>query len=274
MFEQLRESSGTVVGIKISTLASPLHVTHRAVIDAIAEGVASVGVVSANIIVWDRDPRRMRDSDWIPGPATTTQPYRIVAVIGDSGWDPKSFYESKLVGKLIWGDFEFGREESLGTRSHLPNLLTQTITKLINVPVLQDHDACGLAGCLYNLSLGMVDNTRRFETLGQHGDPMIAEICAMPKLRGKLVLNVMDGLIAEYAGGPVAYPNFQLHHATIYASRDPVAIDAVALKKIDEWRKRASLPPLAQRAVHVEAAAQIGLGNANTDRIEIRNISP
>jgi len=48
----------------------------------------------------------------------------------------------------------------------------------------------------------------------------------------------------------------------------------VALKKIDEWRQRASLSPLAQRAVHVEAASQIGLGNANVDRIEIRNVSP
>src|SRR5207248_3733712 len=101
-----------------------------------------------------------------------------------------------------------------------------------------------------------------------------AEIYSETVISNKVVLNIMDGLIAEYAGGPVAYPNFQLHHATIYASRDPVAIDAVALKKIDEWRKRASLPPLAQRAVHVEAAARIGLGNANTDRIEIRNISP
>ena len=38
----------------------------------------------------------------------------------------------------------------------------------------------------------------------------------------------MDGLVAQYAGGPQSQPNYAIHHATLYASKDPVALDAVA----------------------------------------------
>ena len=268
-------SSNDVVGIKISTLAAPLHVTHRAVVDAIAAGVASVGVVPANIIVWDKDPRKMQDGDWKPGPVTDNQPYRVVAVIGDTGWDPKVFYESKFVGKLIWGDFEFGREESLGTRSHLPNLLTQTITKLINVPVLMDHDSCGLAGCLYNLSLGMVDNTRRFEQFGLHGDPAIEEICASsPQIRRTLVLNIIDGLVAGFAGGPSFKPQYSAPYGGLYFSRDPVALDVVSLELLEAKRKAARIPAIADNASHIAYSARLGLGQSDRTKIDVIVVAP
>jgi hypothetical protein len=268
-------SSNDVVGIKISTLAAPLHVTHRAVVDAIAAGVASAGVVPANIIVWDRDPRKMRDGDWAPGPVTDRQPYRVVSVIGDTGWDPKSFYESKMVGKLIWGDFEFGREESLGTRSHLPVLITQAITKLINVPVLMDHDPCGIAGCLYNVSLGMADNTRRFEQFGLHGDPAIEEICASsPQLRRTLVLNIVDALVVGFAGGPAFKPQYSAPYGGLYFSRDPVALDTVCLELLEAKRKAARIPAIDDKASHVGYSARLGLGQTNLTNIDVIAVKP
>ena len=65
----------------------------------------------------------------------------------------------------------------------------------------------------------------------------------------KVVLNLMDGLIAQYGGGPEWQPNYSWTHATLYASKDPVAIDATALRLLEKWRQRgeAALPgqPLA-----------------------------
>ena len=145
--------------------------------------------------------------------------------------------------------------EDISKRSHLPKLVTQTITKLINVPVLQDHDVCGLSGCLYNLSLGMVDNMRRFEMPGQHGDPMIAEICAMPPVRGKLVLNIMDGLIAGYAGGPGFKPQYSWNYGALYFSTDPVAIDSLCVEALDAKRREAKVPPIGSLASHIATAA-------------------
>ena len=80
-------------------------------------------------------------------------------MIDGTGWDAKVYFENNLAGKLIWGDLLFGRDdEVLSKRSHLPKLVTG------QSPSLSTSRSSGqrrvrLAGCLYNLSLGMVDNT-------------------------------------------------------------------------------------------------------------------
>lgn len=252
-------SSNDVVGIKISTLAAPLHATHHEVVDAIVAGLESAGVASTNIIVWDRDPRRLRLAGYL----------NAHAVINETGWDSEQFYESNLVGKLIWGDLQFGQEEPLGTRSHFPKLLTEKITKLINVPILMDHDACGLAGSLYNISIGALDNTRRFEQFGQTGNPFIAEIATSPVVRPKLVLHIADALIGGYAGGPGFKPQYSWPLGAIYFSRDPVALDTICLELIEEQRKQAHITPIDTNAGHITSAGRLGLGQSDRAQIEI-----
>jgi uncharacterized protein (DUF362 family) len=88
----------------------------------------------------------------------------------------------------------------------------------------------------------------------------------------KVVLNIMDGLVAQYAGGPQSQPNYAVHYATLLASKDPVAIDAIALQRIEAWRVKAELPSIRRLANHVEAAGQVGIGNADPARIEVRNV--
>jgi uncharacterized protein (DUF362 family) len=176
---------------------------------------------------------------------------------------------------LVWGDLLFGKVESdIDTRSHLPLVLTKTITKLINVPVLQDHDPCGIAGCLYNLSIAAVDNQRRFETPNQHGDPAIADICAMPQVRGKLVLNVMDGLVGGYAGGPAFKPQYSWNYGGLLFSRDPVAVDVVALELLEAKRREAKVSAIGSQAGHITAAGRLGLGQSDRDKIELIMASP
>ncbi len=263
-------SSNDVVGIKINTQAVPLLATHRAVVDAIVAGLCSGNVPPENIWIFDRDLQKMRDAGFAKPGAS-----REVAIVDESGWDAGAFYESKLVGRLIWGDLLFRpNNEQLSTRSHLPKLLTQTITKLINVPVLLSHDACGLCGCLHNVSLGMMDNTRRFELYGQNGDPAIAEICALPSVRRKLVLNVMDALTAGYAGGPAFRPQYSWQPNTLYFSFDPVALDATCLQLLEAKRKEAKVSPLGERAGHVATAAQLGLGRNDPKQIEVIELAP
>jgi len=256
-------SSNDIVGIKINTHAAPLLATHREVVDAIVRGLRSAGIPADNIWVFDRDAGKMQEAGF-SGPR-----------IGAGEWDAETFYENKLVGRLIWGDLLFrAGDEQLSTRSHLPKLLTQTITKLINVPVLQSHDACGLCGCLYNLSLGMADNVRRFEQYGQNGNPAIAEICAMPAVRRKLALNIMDALTAGYAGGPAFRPQYSWNPNTLYFSFDPVALDAVCLQLLETQRKEANVSPLGDRAAHVATAARLGLGQNDLRQIELIEMAP
>lgn len=266
-------SSNDVVGIKISTQSGPLQSTRRALVEAIGHGLRAAGVADTNIYVFDRDPLEMQAAGYrlVRG----TNSLQVVSVIDGTGWDAKVYFENNLAGKLIWGDLLFGKEgEVLSKLSHLPKLVTRTITKLLNAPVLQDDDACGLAGCLYNLSLGMVDNTRRFETLGQRGDPMIPEICAMPQVRGKLVLNIMDGLIAGYAGGPGFKPEYSWNDGALYFSTDPVAIDSLCLEAIDARRREAKIPPAGLQATHIATASHLGLGQSDRPKIDLIDIKP
>ena len=264
--------SNDVVGIKISTQFGPLQTTRRAVVESIAHGLRTAGVSATNVYIFDRDPMQMRAAGYLR--AGPTNLIREVSVIDGTGWDSNVYFEDNLAGKLIWGDLLFSKDEALSKRSHLPKLVTGTITKLINVPVLQDHDACGLAGCLYNLSLGMVDNTRRFETLGQHGDPMIAEICAMPQLRGKLVLNVVDGLIAGYAGGPGFKPQYSWNSGALYFGTDPVAIDALCVETLDAKRRDANIPLIKPHATHIATANRLGLGQSDRAKIDLSEVKP
>jgi hypothetical protein len=266
-------SSNDVVGIKISTQSGPIQSTRRVVVDAIARGLRAAGVPGTNIYVFDRDALQMQMAGYRPVGGTNSM--QIGSVIEGTGWDAKVYFQNNLAGQLIWGDLLFGKDdEVLSKRSHLPKLVTGTITKLINVPVLQDNDACGLAGCLYNLSLGMVDNTRRFETFGQRGDPMIPEICAMPQLHDKLVLNIVDGLISGYAGGPGFKPQYSWNNGALYFSTDPVAIDSLCLEAIDARRREAKVTLARPQASYITTASRLGLGQSDRAKIDLVEIKP
>jgi len=266
-------SSNDVVGIKVNTQCGLLQSTRPEVVDAIVDGLRAAGVRPANIVIWDRDASKLRAAGYTVG--VQSSGVCVADVLPDTGWDPKIFYDSKVVGRLIWGDLMFGKEGNiLSTQSHLPKLLTQTITKLIDVPVLQDNDACGLAGCLYNVSVQTVDNNRRFESTGQGESIAIVSICAMPVVRAKLTLCVMDGLVGGYAGGPEFSPEFSWPYGGLYFSRDPVALDAVALKLLEDKRREQKISPIGVLGQHVGVAGEVGLGQAKLDHIDLIETPP
>lgn len=265
------------IGIKISAAGGELFTTHRDIVNAIVDGLAAAGHRRSNIIVWDRSLDGIHEA----GYRTDREGYQLRSIAPRDGYDPKAIFTVPLSGKLIWGDLQFrsdrGRipllsdQELTSDDSHFARILSSEVTKVINVPVMSDSASCGIAGCLYNMTIPNIDNWRRF-TQSRYGHAAIAEIYRTPMIAPKVVLNIMDGLVAQYAGGPGSAPNFAVHHATILASKDPVAIDALAVRQIEEWRAKARLLPIAPLAQHVQAASQLRLGNAEV--IEVRNVTP
>ena len=256
-------STNDVVAIKITTEPGPLLASHRPLIEAIVAGLRDAGLPATQIHVLDRDPTKIRDA----GFEGLAQP-----VINGTGWDPRHFYEQNLVGKLIWGDLLFGHaDDGLSIRSHLPRVIAQAATKLINVAVLRDSEATGLAGCLHNLSLGLVDNTRRFDLSGPATDRAIAEINALPLVRQKVILHLLDALVGAPTGNGTLKARYTWPCASLYFGTDPVALDTLALELLDAQRQELGLPPAAERAHHIAAAARLGLGQA--DRAQIRVVS-
>jgi uncharacterized protein (DUF362 family) len=265
------------IGIKISAAGGELFTTHRDIVNAIVDGLVAAGHARSSIIVWDRSLGGIKEAGYRPD----KEGYQMRSIAPRDGYDPKAVFSAPLGGKLIWGDLEFrsdrgmipllSDQEALSDDSHFARILSGEVTKIINVPVMSDSATCGIAGCLYNMTIPNIDNWRRF-TSSRWGNTAIAEIYRMPIVGQKVVLNIMDGLVAQYAGGPRPEPNFAVHHATILASKDPVAIDALTVRQLEEWRAKTHFAPIAPLAQHVQAAGQIGIGNAEV--IEVRNVGP
>jgi uncharacterized protein (DUF362 family) len=119
------------------------------------------------------------------------------------------------------------------------------------------------------MTLDVIDNWRRFTKSPYFGSPAIAELYAKKLISDKVILTVMDGLTLEYAGGPGPNPSHTIAYGALFASHDPVAIDATAVRLIDEQRCIANLPKLGGKEEHLLAAEAAGLGNAEEERIEL-----
>jgi uncharacterized protein (DUF362 family) len=277
-----------VVGIKVCANGAPLFSTRPAVVDAIEAGLVEAGVRPQNIVVWDRQENLLR----VAGFRARSGGYRLMW--SEKNYDLKAFVTSPVSGQLIYGDMLFvskapdvlreskelpekgGKKrviaDNLSDESHISNVLTHVVTKVINVPVLSDDLFCGLSGALFNMTIQNLDNWRRLVQTPVNGDPSIPEAYADPRIGKKVVLNIMDGLVAVYAGAPIGDANYAIHYNTLYASKDPVALDAVALRKIDLWRTSAQMDPASKTAKYLKSAFSYGLGNADLEKITIVDV--
>src|SRR6266436_596564 len=266
------------VGIKISAAGGELFTTHHDIVNAIVDGLAAAGHPRSSIIVWDRSLGGIKEAGYRPA----VDGYQVKAIAPHDGYDAKAMLSAPLAGKLVWGDFEyvgdtgkmplFADAEATSNVSHFSRLISSDVDKVINVPVMSVSETNGIAGCIYNMTIPNIDNWRRFAQGSRFGAESLAEIYSNPLIANKVVFNLMDGLMGQYAGGPQPQPNYALHHATLYASTDPVALDTIALNRLEEWRKRGNLRPVGPVAGYIDFAGQLGLGNSATNRIEIRNI--
>jgi uncharacterized protein (DUF362 family) len=262
------------VGIKVATSGAPYCVSHCSVVEAIVAGLEAAGIPRKQIVVWDRDLDNLRAAGF-----DGRRGYTVRAIDPPRGYDREATFTAPVLGKLIWGDLLFrekvrradgkraSESDQLSSMSHFATILSRNVTKIINVPVLTEEANCGIAGALYNMTVPNIDNWRRFLQLDASNTESIASLYADEHIAPKVVLHVLDALIAQYAGGPSFQPNYALHHGTIYASRDPVALDAIGLRKLEEWRKPAKLGPIGKRADWLESAAQLGLGNFDAEHI-------
>jgi len=156
-----------------------------------------------------------------------------------------------------------------GGRERLAKVLDQ-VTAIVNVPFLKTDNVTGIAGALRNVSLPFVRRQEPYFANG--GVPAIAEIVAIPEIRSKLRLHLINGFRAVFDRGPDVHAHCVWPHAGILASTDPVAADSVSIDVINARRSEANLPPIGDanaRLPHVHAAARSGLGTDDQDYIRV-----
>ena len=199
-----------------------------------------------------------------------------------AGYDPDEFVFVDFVHPV------HNPEDPRTRRSHLSNILTKRVDKIVNLCLVKDHAAAGITGALKNLSHGLVDNVCRSHSRSELNQTatFIPAVLAHPIIRQKSVLNIMEGFRGLYNGGPWASP-FLFEPRSLFVSTDPVAMDRVAMGVIDARRAEAGLPDLMNAGkssakgegeghlfrgtTHVELAGAAGLGVYHTSAEELRN---
>jgi Domain of unknown function (DUF362) len=282
-------SPGEAVGIKVVPNGHPgAHTSPELVLEVIA-GLESAGIKRKDMVVFDRYLREfltagydkilpdgvawggLTPEGWDPGQM------RIKFDGNDpiAGYDPDQFVQLTLVtrGQDPKDDRTF--------RSHLGQIVTRRLDKIICLPCLKDHHAAGATGALKNMSHGLVNNVFR-----SHSSPDGIAMCAFipsvvsnPIIRRKCVLHIMDASRGVWEGGPFGKnPEWLWDYNALLLATDPVAMDHIEWDILDAKRKQMGVPGVGavgrlaadpfkhegydiRQPQYIAIAGQVGLGN-------------
>jgi uncharacterized protein (DUF362 family) len=270
-----------VVGIKVNCSGAPRIRSTPELVGAIADRVIAAGVPPAQIWIYERFQNQL-----------VTVPYRefvpaavhLHAAETDRGsvlgYDPKVYVETSF----------FGEDD---TRSNLVRIVSQTLTKIVNVPVMKEHQASGVTGCLKNIAYGNFSNvarSHRHEKTNTYS--FIGTLAAVEPVRSRVVLNVMDGLAGVWQAGPFSnYPQFRFYPKELMIGTDPIAMDHELIGIIEAKRKSEGAISIFNQSRdilgdnrdpnknayirepgHVEYASKLGLGVFDSAAIQIKKV--
>ncbi len=265
-------STRDVVGVKVFSEAGMLSGSRPAVVAAVIQGLLAAGLPPTNIVIWDKHTYDLRDAGYydLAGRFGVR-----VAGSAETGYDPANFYlpDTVVIGSLVWGDLEFNQTNAVaGRKSFVTKIVSQQITKIINIAPLLNEEEIGVCGQLYSLALGSVDNTRRFEVDPDRLAVAVPEICALPLLGDRVVLNITDALIGQYEGSGRGLLHYSAVVNQLWFSRDPVALDMLAIQELASERRAAGAPQIKPRLELYANANLLQLGENNLEKIQIQKI--
>jgi hypothetical protein len=279
-----------VVGIKVNCGGYPHCVSAYEIVAETVKQLRDVGVPISQIFVYERFQSQLDEVNYAPH---LPEGLQIVAAeranryTDNSGYDPATYLEANL----------FGEED---TRSNMMRLVSQRLTKIINIPNMKDHGATGVTGCLKNIAYGSFSNVARTHQRGvSHTYSVVGTLASIEPLRSRTVLQIMDGLRGVWHGGPFARTTrYVFYPRQIMFGTDPVSIDRLLLDiienkrreqgalsiwdrspsslKTDDTRARDADPNvniIIREPGHVEFASSLGLGVYDRARIKVEDVT-
>ena len=274
---------GERIGLKLNPIGGTLLSTSHEVVSAVIAQLEEAGINRSNITIWDRREFQLHEAGFTP------DRYPGIRIVGVECKDAQgSFYGAD--GKLLsesrvdkdwsyWADVDGEYDEYTmpymvngGKHSYFSKILTQELDKVINIPILKNAGAT-VTLCLKNLGFGCITNTARLHQ--QLWVETCAEVCAFPPIRDKVVLNIADGIIGCYNGGPGANPQFIVPYNTVLVGTDPVAVDRVGydivIAKRIEMKVQEEDTEKGKSAMRL--ASSLGLGESEIGKIDVKNVN-
>lgn len=277
-----------VVGIKVNPVGAGLISTRLEVVDRVIKWLRDGGIPAKNIIIWDRFDYMLTDAGFtkerypgigIEGLQTMDEAAAAGKAkdnskwldksgkhISQKNWDLKSFFHVDVDGPK---DMPYLNQHVFnGKYSYFGKLLTQKLTKIINIPVFK-NTGNGISMATKNMGYGAVCNTGRLHR------PLFFDVCtevlAFPPVRDKMVLNITDGLRAQYDGGPMPNAQFTYHYNKMFFATDPFALDMICHNILTEKRRSMKLKKFNDHprySEYLRYAEKLGLGIADTTKIK------
>ena len=268
-----------VIGLKVNPIGGKLLTTSHAVTKAIIRQLEEAGISRDKIVIWDRREENLQEVGFTP------ENYPGIEIIGTECRDENGSYvnaEGKFYGEAridknhsffvdVEGEYDAYTMPYMingGKYSYFTKTVTEKVTKIINVPVIKNAGVA-ITCCMKNLAFGSLTNTGRLHGAMWHDT--CASACAFPPLRDKVVLNIADGLIGCFDGGPAANPQFICQYKTLVVGSDPVAVDRICHdivinKRIEEGIQEKDKD---NSRTFMEMAQEMKLGVADIDQITL-----
>ncbi len=278
-----------VVGIKVNPVGPGIIATHLEVVDAVIAWLQANGLQRKQIVIWDRFDYMLKDAGFtaerFPGVGIEgLQTMDEVAAEGKSSdnsrWlnaDGRHISADQFDRSVYyWADVEGDKEPAYlnqhvfdGKFSYFGKLLTQRLTKIINIPVFK-NTGNGISMATKNIGYGAICNTARLHR------PLFFDVCtevlAFPVIRDKMVLNITDGLRGQYDGGPGPAAQFGYDFHSLFFATDPFALDSVCHRLLLDKRKamQVKVNEHPRFTDYLRYAEKLGLGVAHWEKITHR----
>lgn len=275
-----------VVGIKVNPVGPPLINTRPELADAVIKWLVDNRIPRDRIVIWDRFDYMLKDAGFTQDrfPGIRIEGLQTMDETGNTwkdasgnhvsvnNFDKDAFYFARgVVGRNVRGykDDEFYLNQHVfnGEYSYFGKLLTQRLTKIVNLAAFK-NTGHGISMATKNMGYGALCNTGRLHA------PLFFNVCtevlAAPTVREKLVLNVTDGLRAQYDGGPDKNAQFVYDNHSLYFATDPFALDMICHRQLVAKRKAMAItvnenPRFTDYLYYAE---RLGLGVATPEKIQ------
>jgi uncharacterized protein (DUF362 family) len=241
---------GETVGLKINGLAGRNAATHVELVDELSALLRQMDIGGDRQVAFDR----------------------FASDLTASGFELNERGDSyRCTGNEALG-YEEEPTVMPSSASRLARVLTERVDAVLNLPVLKQHMLSGMSGALKN-QFGCIHNPNKMHL--DKCDPYIAEVNALPAIRKKQRLIVMDALRPVVDNGPSYQPGMaEVANALLFAV-DPVAMDVVGLELLEDLRKKRGLPSLDKvdlAPTHIQTSAKMGLGVGDRAAIDVVSI--
>lgn len=241
-------NANSKVAIKVNCINSSLS-SHPEVAFAIAEGLKQMSFGANmfpenNIIIYDR-----ANSDLTSAGYTINTSETGVRCFGTN--NPGIGYSTEFY-------------DVNGSNQKISTIVTEMANYIINLGVLKNHSIAGVTLCLKN----------HYGTCSYPGqihsnacDPYIAALNALPVIRNKQTINIIDALYGIYSGGPFGNPQFIANKFIL--SQDIVAADYWGRELLEENGCNTIY-----NAHYIDTAAQdpYNLGTNDPEEMDVLNI--